>query len=554
MLRAVGTRTVGSLPALGERWDAPVAPGPFVLAETMLREGESLIEQDGLILLARRPHGAGAVDFVAFDAGLNPFTRWDDNTRLWEYIAGTGPPGIWRPTVGNEYSARDAVNTIPGLELPSALQILAFMLLYTLLIGPVNHLVLRKLDRRELAWLTIPTLIVGFTACAYLTGFQIRGGRPIVHHLTLVYVPEGAETGRAGGLVGLFSPRRTAYNVYLPQAQVRLLSGSASTGPAPPMLHVTQEADGSTITDLRVDVGGVRPLIAEGYVDVPAVEANLRLTLPGAGGTPRLEGGLRNGTTRLEGAVLIAGNNTQRLGDLEPGAEVAVHLRMDDSGTSSGTTGLYYGTSEVTPLVLGTTDFWSDRDTYRRYQFLQAFFPYDGPGLGPGVHLVGWAEATPLPVEVQGRPSQEVGVTLYVYNLPVAGLEAGGMVTIPPGLIQRSVESTAGPAEMWPEGFFLGPGSAAVFRFTIWPGGMVEEVEELTVSLQGESAAPPPTVLLWNREIEDWEEVDVGWGRHSIPNGAAYVLPSGIVRLRLETGMGQTANIRSLTITIRGQR
>jgi len=550
----VGTQAVDSLWALGERWDVPVATGPFALAETTLQEGETLIEQDGLILLARRTYGAGAVDFVAFDAGLNPFTNWKDHARLWEYIAGTGTTGLWRQTVGNEHSAHDAINAIPGLELPSTLQILAFMLLYTLLVGPVNYLVLRKLDRRELAWVTIPVLIAGFTACAYLTGFQIRGGKPIVHSLALVHVPDGADTGRASELVGLFSPRRTTYDVHLPQAQAGPVPGSIFAGPAPQPLHVIQEADGSTISDLRVNVGGVRPFVADGYVDVPAVETDLQLAMPTGSGSPRLEGVLRNGSARLEGAVIIAGGNVQRLGDLEPGAEVAINLCLDSSWTTGGTTGPYLHTgSEVASLVMGTTSFWDDQDTYRRYQLLQTFFPYEGPGLA-GVHLAGWVETAPLPIVVEGRPSQAMEIALYIYDLPVGGLETGRTVTVPPGLIQRSVASTAGPVDMWPGGLYMGPGATVVLRFTIWPGATVRVVDELTVNLQGESTSLPPTVLLWNREEEGWEEVDVGWGQHSIPNSEAYVVPPGVVLLRLETDAAHTVNLESPTITIRGQR
>jgi len=263
-----GARSIDDLWALGEQFGAALSTGPYAVSEVVLEDGEPLIEQGDLVLLARRVYGAGKVDFVAFDAGLNPFVRWDDNSRLWEQIVGTRVVGARGLVVRNGYNARDAVNTIPGLELPSTLQILAFMLVYTLLIGPVNYVVLRKLDRRELAWLTIPVLIACFTGCAYLTGFQVRGTVAIVHRLAAVYVPQGASVGRVSQVVGLFSPRRTNYDVRVIGAQVREIADSYYGGPAAgSRLRVFEEADGVTVADLRVDVGGIQPFVAEGYVD-----------------------------------------------------------------------------------------------------------------------------------------------------------------------------------------------------------------------------------------------------------------------------------------------
>jgi len=587
------------LRALGEWLNAPIAPGPYAVAGVALQGGEVLIEQGDesgtLTLLARRTCGAGAVSFMAFDAGLNPFTRWHDNVRLWESVIDVGKVGVPRFTVQDWYRARDAVNAVPGLKLPPMLQMLAFMLVYTLLIGPANYVVLRKLDRRELAWLTIPALIVGFTVCAYVTGFQVRGTAAIVHRLAVVHVPEGTSIGRVSQVVGLFSPRRTTYDVRVAGRGARQMpGGDYGTGTGRP-LHVVEEAEGLTITGVRVDVGGIQPFVTEGYVKVSGVEADLQLATS-ASGHPRVEGTIRNGDVPLAGAVLMVGDVEQRLGDLEPGEEVSVYLPLEGSrgaGATGGgivggaTIGMvptplpaapYYGAGTSEPdmvqRVLGPGDYWGDPALYRRYIWLQAVFPYGAPyagggawatGPGPGVHLIGWVEEEiPLPVEVVRRPFSVVGTALYVYDVPVAGLEAGTMVIVPPALIGRHmVERTDGihptSSSAWFEGgsIHLEPGAEAVFRFVVWPGVAVRRVDELVLDLWGSSygnTAHPPAVWLWNRESSDWESLDVGWGRHSIPYPESYVLPSGVLLLRLQAETEWVAIVDSLTITIEGQR
>jgi hypothetical protein len=547
---AVGsTRLADDLRALGERMGASIAAGPYAVAEAGLRDGEVLVEQGGLILWARRTLGMGRVDFVAFDAGLNPFVRWNDNIRLWKWFVGTEAAGARRFAVRNGYRAREAINAVPGLELPSMLHILAFMLVYTLLVGPVNYLVLRKLDRRELAWLTVPALALGFTAMAYVAGFQIRGGTAIVHRLAVVYVPQGSSVGSASEVVGLFSPRRTSYDVWVETAGVREISDAALGRSARQPLHVVAEASGATVTGLRVDVGGIQSFVAEGYVDVPAVDADLRMVGSGSGDL-RVKGTLRNGGVVLKGAVVVVGDEEQMLGDLEAGEGASIDLAHDGGGQP-----------DTAEQVLGPGDYWKDRELYRRYQFLEALSLGDRPaarlGSESGVYLVGWADGAPAAVEVVGRPFSTVGTTLYVYALPVAGLAEGTQVTIPPGLIARQVEEITGGVEVRPEGFHMGPGSEVAFRFTMWRGVAVHHVDELVLGLEGISygtTSRPPVVSMWNEGRGDWERLDVGWGSRSIADAAAYVGRSGDVLLRLETGAEWSADVQSLTITIRGQR
>ncbi len=575
-----GTRSVGGLWALGEQLGVPVATGPYAVAQASLRAGEVAIEQTAqveqgdLILLARRTYGAGKVDFLAFDAGLRPFVHWEDNARLWDFIIGTEATEAQRIIVRNGYSAREAIYAIPGLKFPSTLQILAFMLLYTLLIGPINYVILRKFDRRELAWLTIPALIVGFTACAYLTGFQIRGNTPIIHRLAVVYVPENADTdredsqnatvekGRVSQAVGLFSPRRTNYDVWVAGIGVREIPDipyRGYGGPTRQPLHIVTDAEGTTVTDLRVDVGGIFPFVAEGYVDVPAIEAELQLAAEAASGL-RLEGTVRNGYLPLKDAVLIVGDDEQRLGDLEAGEEVNVGLSFH-----SGSGAVVPGSAPPIPpysyriaeQILGPGDYWENRESYRRYQFLQAVFPYDGPGLKPGVYLVGWAEEdAPLPARVVGRSDLEataLDITLYIYALPITGLEAGTTITIPSALITRQVEETTGYVDVWPEGFHMEPEAEIVFRFTVLPGLAMDQVDELVLEMQGHSYTPP-AVSLWNHEYGEWERMEIGWGQYAIRDAGAYVAPPGEVLVRLEADTEWPVDVESLTITIKGRR
>jgi hypothetical protein len=545
-----GTRSVDTLWALGEFVGAPVAAGPYAIAEVTLRDGKALVEQDGSVLVARRAYGRGGVNFLAFNAGVNPFVDWDDNTRLWQRVVGE-PVGQQQLSIRNGYQAREAVNTIPGVSLPSILQILAFLLVYTILIGPVNYIVLRRLDRRELAWITIPALILGFSACAYVTGFQLRGFNAIVHRLAVVYVPQDSQVGRVSQLVGLFSPQRSSYDVRLPGMEARNLPETFYYGePSSRPLRVLEDAEGITVTDLRVNVGGIEPFVAEGYADVPGIDANLRLSESGS--SLYLEGTIRTGVA-LENAVLLTGGPVEHLGDLAAGEEVTVRT-LFHGGTTIAT-----GLSEQ---ILGTSDYWSDSLLYRRYQFMEGIFsPYYNPYWGGspsgvslrGVYLIGWSdEDVPLSVEVVGRSYSAVETALYVYELPVAGPEDSTKAVVPLGLVRLAIREgdAVGYVEERSDGLYIGFESELTLRFVpSLSNVIVDKANELVLDMQSSyDYATPPVVSAWDWKGGDWRRLDVGWGQHSIPDVQRYVSPSGSVLLHLKAATEVTLKRLALTI------
>jgi hypothetical protein len=554
-----GTRSVETLYALGGYTGVVPATGPYAVADTTLQDGVVLIEQDGLVLMARRSYGAGHVDMLAFDAGLNPFADIADLARLWDWVVGAGTRNAQRFAVRDGYAAYEAANLVPGRGLPSTLHILGFLLVYILLVGPVNYIVLRKLDRRELAWLTIPILIIGFSGCAYVTGFQLRGYSAIVHRLAMVYVPGEADVGRSYQLVGLFSPRRTNYDVWVPDAKARGIPFDYYYGaPLQQSLSLREEAGGVTIDNVRVDVGGIEPFMAEGYRELSPIEIDLRLVTKGG---LWLEGTIRNGGVALKDALVLVGTSEQRLGDIEPSQEVNIRVPFHGA-TSPG--GYMPGLPEQ---ILGTSSYYDDPDLHRRYMFLQALFaPYvysygaTAPStpvvLEAGAYLIGWNEDdAPLSIEVRGHPYFTEDTTLYVYALPLQNLVTDAEVTIPSGLVEREVVKTEGQVEVRPEGFYMAPDSAVTFRFS-WSAIPLQQIDalELDVRCEGCYGSPPapPGVSLWNRETGEWDRQEVEWGKNRIAGVDPYVVSSGSVLVRMEAGDGMIET-GSLSISVEGK-
>ena len=89
----------------------------------------------------------------------------------------------------------------------------ALLALYIALIGPVNYLVLRRIDRREWAWVTMPVLVLVFGVGTYAMGMGLKGTDMIVNQLAIVRAAAGTDRGIGQAYVGIFSPNRQTYDV-----------------------------------------------------------------------------------------------------------------------------------------------------------------------------------------------------------------------------------------------------------------------------------------------------------------------------------------------------
>ena len=109
-----------------------------------------------------------------------------------------------------------AVGNLPSLALPPLRGLLLLLFGYIALIGPINYLILRRLDRREWAWVTMPVLIVAFAFGAYAFGSALRGSSIIVNEVGIVRGAPDAVEGSAQVYLGVFSPSRGTYQVAVP--------------------------------------------------------------------------------------------------------------------------------------------------------------------------------------------------------------------------------------------------------------------------------------------------------------------------------------------------
>ena len=100
---------------------------------------------------------------------------------------------------------------------PSLLFIAVLFIAYVLIVGPMNFFVLKRKKRLELAWLTIPLIIIFFTLVTYWFGYISKGRNFLYWELNRMTIPLESDVARNDSIIGIFSPRNLVFSMEIPK-------------------------------------------------------------------------------------------------------------------------------------------------------------------------------------------------------------------------------------------------------------------------------------------------------------------------------------------------
>lgn len=312
-------------------------------------------------LAAVKRYGAGRVEWLAFDPTSPPFVGWRGQEALWKPLVGN----LNRPrriegvdarleTQGevdsNSYSynsgsgsdsilatLRGALSRSPQLRTPAASSIAWFLALYVFFLVPVNYVVLRSVDRRELAWVTVPLIVLAFSTLSYLAAVRIKGTELRARQVSIVQGSDASPVARADSMLWVFSPRKSAYSI----------EGMDAKGGADASMVSAVYADGrrSDALDnsllrqnagagIAVDGAPINMWDYKSFVGQSIVPSSGGFVFQGSGASRVLIN--QTGQT-FKGAAWVENGRVLPLGDLAPGGGIALPVgATKDKGSSNG--------------------------------------------------------------------------------------------------------------------------------------------------------------------------------------------------------------------------
>ncbi len=381
-----------------------------------LSRGRALATSGDRVVAAQAPYGTGSVTILGVDPTVGWLAESTAGRSLWPSLIPARSDGS--VSMVDDSQIVNAVGNLPSLALPPLGGLLLLLFGYVALIGPINYLILRRIDRREWAWVTMPILIVAFAVGAYAFGSALRGSSIIVNEVGIVRGAPDAVEGSAQVYLGVFSPSRGTYQIAVPGGALLSspISGDVFGGTSSSLDILQADPPGaSRVRNLAVGFGSLRTIRAESQATVPKVHAELALV----DGT--LAGTIRNdSTTTLEKPAVVLGSNVKVLHDLAPGETVQVSLKLIDlnqfgQSLSDRIFGqVFFGSS-------GSTTETARRDQTRHLVIDQLTYDPQFGNFGrlssQGPVLLAWGRDAILDVNVEGQTANRVSNVLYYVPL-----------------------------------------------------------------------------------------------------------------------------------------
>lgn len=326
-LLPVSNLTAKTLPALDELADyvSQSIPnqGPYPAAIPGEVTGITVVSEKTDPLLVSQSRGKGKVTYFALDFGLVPMNGWAGNEDFWRQVLA---PLDSTPSFYTAYQAQQSLNdllaNISAATLPSPWKLVAFLLAYLLVLVPVNYIVLKKIKRPELAWITFPALIILFSLIGYIGGFRARGGETILRQISVVRQSSGQAEAAIDTFVGLYSPVRERYTLqFSAGALVQPTDGNngykgvKTTTSAPTTIRYDATPE---LQNFWTDIGSMSTALAHEQADLDTLTLDLALTRQGSNW--RISGTVINNSGQpLDDAILLVDDRGVRLPKLATG-------------------------------------------------------------------------------------------------------------------------------------------------------------------------------------------------------------------------------------------
>jgi hypothetical protein len=526
-----------------------------------LRAGAvSLVDHGGgRTLMAAISRGAGRVGFIGIDLATTPFRSWAGAPLLWtrllpdnriaDQFGGAGPAD---EDIANVMT--QALSNLPSLAVPPAELLLAVIAGYILLIGPLSYLVLRRIDRRELAWIVAPILVVVFSGVSYGIGASMKGSQIIVNQISVVRSATDGTAASVSTYAGIFSPTRATYDLTVRgDALLSALQGSNfdPTAGTTVASYATEQGDPAHLRGLAVSVFGLQAVRAEAVIPyTPSLRVTWSIT------ASSLEGRATNdGAKPMEDVAVISATGGVLVGTLAPGASKSFRMPLT-SVTGVSSSQQVYGTASFdTSSAVG-------RRILVRSQVIDALVGYGGGGfpgkvggvsvgVDRGPFVIGWqVDQAPLEVQLDGQVIQRDAQSVEVLSgQPALG---PGIVTVRPSQMSTEIVSTAGDASQNQPGYVTLANGEVTFRMSL----PLEATGLVPTKVTIVSAGDPTAILLDQQNVgaflpagfriavydtahADW--VDLGdlsqRSRFDVPDPGHVLDPAGRILVRI-TGSG----------------
>lgn len=512
-----------------------------------IKDSEVVLSDNNKALISKIQRENGVIGIVAFDFGLSPISNWNYKSNFAGKLIGNLLPVKYQNinNKGMDSPSNDiqqissAVRIIPELPMPKSKNIYWMFIIYIILVSPVSYFILKKLDKRELMWFTVPILSLIFSIVMYYAGYSTRLTKPITNIISYINFSNtgGVSVNTYGGI---FTPLKSDIKVegsseisIKPILTNNNFDGGYNSNNPPKIIDSKVVLSPKKYIEFyKSGIYANRTVSIDSNFDIKGkFAANVNFS------NKKFTGEVINNTNlNIEDCYFVTQDSYIKLGDIKNGET----KKLDDVGLTLGNKG-YRFVDAIYGMNMnnngGKINYTEDqlkklRENQQKMQVLNGYLNRDGYSVEPMV--IGWNKDRLCgDILINGKKSDVFEKSLV--TLPVnLSFVNGNSVEYPFGYIKPSVVIQGNRGGYDDLGRMLYGNGPFLIDFNIVKTIKVQSIDiKYSVNNNNKNATMKTKSYIWNVKEANWEEKDLNGitlSEGSIDN----YLQDNVLKIKLE--------------------
>ncbi|NLM34953.1 MAG: hypothetical protein GX206_05885 [Clostridiales bacterium] len=192
------------------------------ITQLTIKGSTAVIQDKGEVLVQKIENGKGCIVIAAFDFGQSPFVGWNNNTNFAEtLIMTTNPNIVYMDNIDSKrqqgqfsdfHQLRSIFDSFVEIARANKPTFYLILFIYVLVVAPLNYFILKKLDKRELMWVSVPLISVVFSVIIYITGFGSRLSETTSNTFS-IYSMDSKGVSSSFTYAGIYTPNKSRLKI-----------------------------------------------------------------------------------------------------------------------------------------------------------------------------------------------------------------------------------------------------------------------------------------------------------------------------------------------------
>ena len=513
----------------------------LILSQITLEDSVVTVNSNENELVYSLDRGTGKILITTFDLGLEPFISSNDAVIMLQNMLLETFDKIYEQNYqGGYYSGNYEINNIldniPVENTVGTLTLGIILGIYAILVGIVLYLILKKMKKRDLTWVLIPTTAVVFTILIYVLGSRMKIKDVVVNSANIISVDEDGR-GQINSYIGVASKNKGNIKIEKEEdLKMQYMSddyyyyGDTDYNAKTLRVKTTYTNDNSYFTVANNNVAEVNKFEVSGKeIVMPKLENTLKIK------NGNLEGTIKNNLDAdIKKLVIVSGKTVWDLGQVAKGEEISINdLESKGSFGIQGYAGLlndeYYQSRWDDEIDSKDPKF----KNIQRYTSLLTLLG-DTDYLGTTTKIIA---ITDLPVDyslnLESKSISNYNLTAVIQEANIDFKDESGNISFPEGYFSYTVSELDNRVDYdYYDGYIYGEGEI-VLDYKIDDN---VDVKEITINVYtdrwGYQYGLNGEYYIYNYNTNEYEEFKLTSGSYKVINDGSYSL-NNIIKIKV---------------------